>query len=131
MKKTEENGLLCGFHVGPANSIGVRISHLLFVDDTIFFCDASREQLLSIRLTFSCFQAFTSLKVNVGKSEIVPVGEVGNISALSNILHCRVGSLPMKYLGMPLGTPFKTTFIWNPILEKMEKNLKLEASLFI
>ena len=67
----------------------------------------------------------------MGKSEIVPVGEVGNISALSNILHCRVGSLPMKYLGMPLGTSFKTTFIWNPILEKMEKNLKLEASLFI
>ena len=57
--------------------------------------------------------------------------EVGNIDALATILRCRVGSMPMKYLGMPLGTPFKTTFIWNPILEKMEKNLKLEASLFI
>ena len=67
----------------------------------------------------------------MGKSEIVPVGEVGNIGALANILCCRVGSLPMKYLGMPLGTPFKTTSIWNPILEKMEKNLRLEASLFI
>ena len=104
---------------------------MLFVNDTILFFDASREQLLSIRLAFSCFQAFTSLKVIVGKSEIVPVREVGNLGALANFLHCRVGSMPMKYLGMPLGTPFKTTFIWNPILEKMEKNLKLEASLFI
>ena len=56
-----------------------------------------------------------------GKSEIVPVGEVGNIGDLADIFRCRVGSLPMKYLGMPLGTSFKTTSIWNPILEKMEK----------
>ena len=51
-----------------------------------FFCDASREQLLSIRLVLSCFQAFSGLKVNVGKSEIVPVGEVNNLDALANIL---------------------------------------------
>ena len=58
-----------------------------------------------------------------GKSEIVPVGEVGNIGDLASILRCRVGSLPMKYLGMPLGTSFKTASIWNPILEKIEKKL--------
>jgi len=123
LKKTEDCGLLRGFHVGPSNSIGVRISHLLFADDTILFCDASREQLLSIRLALTCFQAFTGLKVNVGKSEIVPVGEVGNVDALATILRYRVGSLPMKYLGMPLGTPFKTASVWNPILERMEKKL--------
>ena len=123
LKKTEENNLIRGFHVGAVNSVGVRISHLLFADDTILFCDASREQLLSIRLALSCFQAFTSLKVNVGKSEIVPVGEVNNLVALASILQCRAGSLPTKYLGMPLGTSFKAASIWNPILEKMEKKL--------
>ena len=59
----------------------------------------------------------------MGKSEIVPMGEFGNINTLANILRCRVGSLPMKYLGMPLGTLFKTASIWNPILEKIEKKL--------
>ena len=38
-----------------------------------------REQILFIRLALTCFQVFTSLKVNVGKSEIVPVGEVRDI----------------------------------------------------
>ena len=109
--------------MGAVNSVGVRISHLLFADDTILFCDTSREQLLSIRLVLPCFQVFTGLKVNVGKSEIVPIEEVNNLDALANILQCRVGSLPMKYLGMPLGSSFKTTSIWNPILEKMEKKL--------
>ena len=71
----------------------------------------------------TCFQAFTSLKVNVGKSEIVPVGEVRDIQSLANILQCRVHSLPMTYLGMPLGSSYKTPSIWNPILERMEKKL--------
>ena len=80
--------------------------------------------MLSIRLALSCFQAFTGLKVNVGgKSEIVLVGEVGNIGVLADILCCRAGSLLLKYLGMPLGTSFETASIWNPILEKMDKKL--------
>ena len=29
----------------------------------------------------------------------------------------------MKYLGMPLGAPFKATSIWIPIMEKMERKL--------
>ena len=68
LKKTEECNLIRGFHVGDVNVVGVRISHLLFADDTILFCDACREQLLSIRLVLSCFQTFTGLKVNIRKS---------------------------------------------------------------
>ena len=131
LKKIEENNLIRGFHVGAVNSVGVRISHLLFADDTILFCDASRDQLLSIRLAMSCFQAFTGLKVNVGKSEIVPVGEVNNLIELASILQCRAGSLPMKYLEMPLGTSFKIALIWNPILEKMEKKLSRWKRLYL
>ena len=131
LKKTKESNLIRGFHVGDVNAVGVRISYLLFAGDTILFCDASREQLLSIRLVLSCFQAFTGLKINIGKSEIIPVGEVNNIVALANILQCRVGRLPMKYLGMPLGTSFKSAAIWNPILKKMEKKLSRWKRLYL
>ena len=86
LKKIKEGGLIQGFHVGPINTTGICISHLLFADDTILFCDALKEQLLYIRLALTCFQAFTGLKVNVGKSDIVPIGEVSNIHTLTNIL---------------------------------------------
>ena len=69
------------------------------------------------------FEAITGLKVNFGKIEIVPIGEVGNVDALARILCCKVGRLPMSYLGMPLGAYFKDASIWNPILERVEKKL--------
>ena len=43
----------------------------------------------------------------------------------------QVGSLLMIYLGMPLGTLYKTTSIWNPILERMEKKLSSWKRLYL
>ena len=69
------------------------------------------------------FEAITLLKVNVGKSEIVPFGDVRNLNGLARTLCCKVGTLPMRYLGMPLGAHYKDSSIWNPIIEKMENRL--------
>ena len=108
----------------------MHISHLLFVDDIILFGDASREQLLYIRIVLIFFEAI-NLKVNVDKSGIVPIGEVGNLDALACTLCCKVGCLPMTYLGMPLEAHYKDSSIWNLIIEKMEKALRLEAVIFV
>ena len=105
------------------------IFYLLMI--LFFFCDASKEQLLYIRMVLIFFEAITDLKVNVGKSEIVLVGEVGNLDALARILCCKVGRLPMTYLGMPLGFHFKDSSIWNPIIERMEKKLSSWKRLYL
>ena len=70
------------------------------------------------------------MKVNVGKGEIVQVGEVGNLHVLARVLCCRMGSLPMTYLGMPLGAHYKDLLIWKPIIEKIERRLSGWKCLF-
>ncbi|KAG6665487.1 hypothetical protein CIPAW_02G164600 [Carya illinoinensis] len=54
---------------------------------------------------------------------MVPVGAVSNIRSLASLLDCQVSSLPLKYLGLPLGATFKARTIWDGVVEKIEKRL--------
>jgi hypothetical protein len=105
--KTEEAGLIRGFQTGMLGGSEVRISYLLFADDIIVFCDAVQEQVLHIRKVLSCFEAVTGLRVNLTKSEMVPMGVVDCMQSLADLLCCCVGALPILYLGMPLGAKYK------------------------
>ena len=97
------------------------VSHILFADDTLIFCDV--DQIASLRAILARFKVVSGLRINLGKSELVPIGVVHNMVVLVGMLGCRQSSLPLKYLGLPLGANFKELPIWNPILEKMERRL--------
>jgi hypothetical protein len=111
-------GLLVGFSVGSAT-----FSHLLYADDTLIFCDASADHLRYLRGLLLCFEAASGLKVNLAKSELIPVGNVTDVGRLARLLRCGVATLPIKYLGLPLGASFKAKHIWDGILEKMERRM--------
>jgi hypothetical protein len=79
LMKVEDSSLIRGFQASRFNVDELCISHLLFADDTMVLCDADSEQLIYLKLVMTCFEATTGLRVNMAKSEIVPVGEVVNI----------------------------------------------------
>lgn len=54
--------------------------------------------------------------MNFGKSEMISVGAVSNILSLASLLDCKVSSLPIKYLGLPLGATFKARAIWDGVV---------------
>jgi len=118
-----QNGFLSGFFVGSSSNGVINISHLLFVDDTLVFCWASPENLLYLRLFLLSFEAVSGLKINLDKSVLVHVGLVDNMDELAGILGCGVSSLPLKYLGRPLGAPFKTKSSWDEVVGKIERRL--------
>jgi hypothetical protein len=131
LKRVESEGLIQGFSAGGNSTAGLCISHLLYVDDTILFYDAKLDQLLNIRMVLTCFEAVIGLRVNMAKSEMIPVGKVWNISELAEALCCHTGDLPLLYLGMPLGAAYKAVSVWNPILEKMERRLSGWQKLYL
>jgi hypothetical protein len=91
------------------------ISRLLFADDALIFCGGNQD-LRNLRYLYLCFEAASSLRINTAKLELVLVGNVSNVEGLASILGCRVSSLPMKYLGLPLGASFKVKSVWDGII---------------
>jgi hypothetical protein len=54
-----------------------------------------------------------------------------DVESSASIIGCRVALLPLKYLGLPLGAPYKSTFIWNCIVEKIERWLASWKRLYL
>jgi hypothetical protein len=119
-------GVLDGFRVGDAS-----FSHLLFADDTLIFCDASSSKIQSLRSLLLLFEAVSGLKVNLAKSSIILVGNVANVGRLADILECEVAYLPVMYLGLPLGVPYKSTRIWDGVILKVETRLASWKRLYL
>ncbi|WKA01785.1 hypothetical protein VitviT2T_020047 [Vitis vinifera] len=125
LKRVVDEGFMSGCKVKGRNEEGVQISHLLFADDTLVFFQASQDQLIYLSWLLMWFEAVSGLRINLEKSELIPVGRVENINDLALKFGCRVGSLPSTYLGLPLGAPFKSISVWDGVEERFRKRLAM------
>ncbi|RVW76031.1 hypothetical protein CK203_055324 [Vitis vinifera] len=85
-------------------------------------------QLVSSPAQKGCVKGTPSasgLRINLAKSEIIPIGEVEEVDELAVELGCRVGQLPAVYLGLPLGVPNKAVYGWDGVEEKVRRRLAL------
>lgn len=59
------------------------------------------ELLQSLCCSFVCFEAVSTLKTNLAKSELLLVGSVDDVHRPASILGYWESFLPMTYLGLP------------------------------
>lgn len=53
------------------------------------------------------FEAISRIKINLEKSELIPIGSVDNVVELTFELGCKGGELLTTYLSLPLGASYK------------------------
>lgn len=63
LDKAVMGGYIRGFDIGRHRDLEVTVSHLLFADDTLIFCDAEASQLLSWDIFALCFYFFRWCRV--------------------------------------------------------------------
>lgn len=66
-----------------------------------------------------CFEVVSRLKPNLPKLELVLMENVPKVDSMASLLGCKVSSLPMKYVGLPLGATLKAKSIWDSMIEKL------------
>ncbi|KAL6327375.1 hypothetical protein AAG906_018977 [Vitis piasezkii] len=92
-------------------------------DDTLVFCDSSQDEMAYLSWLLMWFEALSGLRINLDKSEILPVGRVENLELLALEVGCKVGRLPTSYLGIPLGANHKSVAVWDGVEERFRKRL--------
>lgn len=98
----------------------IMVSHLQFVDDTIIFLKANRDNISNMELCLKKFELISGLKVNMIKSCMVGIHiEDGVLKNLVEVIGCKVR--PLKYLGMPPGRNSKAVSFWDPMVKKIAK----------
>ena len=126
LERARESGFLSGFKVSGGNAEkGLEISHLLFVDDTFVFCEVMSSQMTYLSWLLMWFEAILSLKINLDKSELIPIGKVSNVMKLATIFCCRVGVPLTTYLGLPLGAAHNSMVAWDGVEERFRKRLAM------
>ena len=131
LKRVTSGSYLSRWWVRGRGGGGIQISHLLFVDDTLVFCEASLNQITFLSWLLIWFETCSGFRINLEKSELILIGWVENINDLALKLGCKVGGVPSHYLGLPLEAPFKYVIVWDGVEERFRKRLAMWETQYI
>jgi hypothetical protein len=103
------------------------ISILQYADDTILFMEHDLEKVLNMKLVLCIFEQLSGLKINFHKSEFFfgKAKEVENEYKI--IFGCDIGSLPFRYLEIPIHLRKLKNGEWKPVEDRSEKKLSCWA----
>jgi hypothetical protein len=110
-----DQGLLMGLSSKKSESVSI----LQYADNTILLFMDNLEQARNLKFLLCLFEQMSRLKINFHKSEVYCLGRVKErYKKFEEILTCKAGDLPMKYLGIPIDEKRLALCRWDPIIEK-------------
>lgn len=108
------------------------ISHLQYADDTLCIVKTLVENLWTFKALLRGFKMASRLKVNFLKSCLIGVNVAKKfMDTACKFFNCCEGSLPFKYLGLPVGATPGRASTWEPILDLLICRLNNWGNKFI
>jgi hypothetical protein len=127
--RATESGHLRGVvpHLVPGG-----ITHLQYADNTLILLDPTDIGLANLKLLLLCFENISGLKINFAKSEVVVTGVTDlERRKVADALNCKLESLPMHYLGIPVSYRPLSVADWNFLTEKVGHRVEPCQGLFL
>jgi hypothetical protein len=92
------------------------VSVLQYADDTILFMEHDLVKAVNMKLILCIFEQLSGLKINFHKSELFCFGKATELEhQYKNIFGCTSGTLPFRYLGVPIHYRRLRNSEWNPM----------------
>lgn len=102
-----------------------KITHLIYADDLMLF---TRGDITSIQIAWDCLLDFgdkSGLRVNPQKSNIFLAGVFGaDKDDILQAIRIPVGTLPVRYLGIPLAAESLKLPHYAPLIKKLKDNIQ-------
>ena len=116
LRRAIGGGYLSGWRVRGRSGEEILISHLLFVDDTLVFYEASQDQMTYLSRLLMWFEACSGLRINLEKSKLILMGRVHNIEDLAL-------ELGVKWVVSP---PAIWVCLWGPLSNQWRCGMALK-----
>ncbi|GKV46811.1 hypothetical protein SLEP1_g53774 [Rubroshorea leprosula] len=102
----------------------ITITHLQFADDTIFFGEASEQNVRTIKCILRTFEMAAGLKINFRKCQLMGIGLDDDWrNKMAYRLGYKEGEFSIKYLGIPIGGNHRRLKMWQPLLDSSPRVL--------
>lgn len=99
----------------------MKFSNLLFLDDTLIFGQATKENITYLTWMLMWFEAIAGLKANLHQSELFTMGKLENGDTLASFSGNKNGKPLSIYWGMHLDAKYNSKGIKDEVEEKMRK----------
>ena len=109
---------------------GITLTHLLFVDDILLFCNGTRRYIECLERGINLFKTATGMLIKIQKSTLTPYLlrelEVRILTIFSQFFPAPVSDLQdgLKYLGFHLNPNDYRKLDWKWLIGKLEKRLQ-------
>lgn len=102
----------------------LKITHLVFVDDLMFFSREDEQSVGILMDTLKEFEVCSGLHINRNKSSLFTTGIRGvELETIWGRVGFSTGEWPISYLGIPLDTKRLCIQDYSPLIEKFISNI--------
>jgi hypothetical protein len=118
--REKDNGL---FRCLVSNIVDNGLFIVEYASDTILFMENNLEVVKNMKLLLCAFEQLSGLKINFHKSEISTTVRLGK--EFSQIFGCDKGTLPFRYLGIPMHHRNHRNSYWKLEEERFQNKLSV------